>query len=428
MLEQNLSQSFAESEKQDIINNDGQPSLPSLNLLLKNTFSLIKSGFWRYVWINFLTIILIPLIVVAINSGILFFIHPSSTFSFVFGIVSITILAFFMVWRYPLMINLTDSLAKGEKKILFKKSLGYVLGLVVFSIIFGMILNVGFLLLIIPGIIWFVKYFFTTYIYCLEEKKIFSAFGLASQYTKGFMFALLARFLFFVVIYFVTYLVLLLIGAFIMPIAGVSVFGLIGNLSSGNINYLITLIPFAIIFAFIYFILFTIVEMLQIVYFYNVFRGLRDIKQKAWSENRQVTDGYSLGKKILVLAPFILIVVLIIFLLVSGSSKFNKSASIDQNLLNESDLLKQTEPNNDQIQLEEVLNLNTDVIDEEGIQFENENLNLDSDGDGLTDIEEEKWRTDPNYSDSDSDGYLDGEEVQNGYDPLGPGRIVTEEL
>ncbi|MCF7820032.1 MAG: thrombospondin type 3 repeat-containing protein [Candidatus Pacebacteria bacterium] len=51
--------------------------------------------------------------------------------------------------------------------------------------------------------------------------------------------------------------------------------------------------------------------------------------------------------------------------------------------------------------------------------FINDNENLDSDGDGLTDKEEnEIYNTNPNNPDTDGDGYLDGEEVENGYDPL----------
>lgn len=52
----------------------------------------------------------------------------------------------------------------------------------------------------------------------------------------------------------------------------------------------------------------------------------------------------------------------------------------------------------------------------------NEQSNLpseDSDNDGLTNDDEINiWHTDPNNSDTDGDGYLDGEEVKNGYDPL----------
>lgn len=50
--------------------------------------------------------------------------------------------------------------------------------------------------------------------------------------------------------------------------------------------------------------------------------------------------------------------------------------------------------------------------------------NLDSDNDGLTDLEEEIYGTNPNNPDSDGDSYKDGEEVLNGYNPLGPGELI----
>jgi hypothetical protein len=43
---------------------------------------------------------------------------------------------------------------------------------------------------------------------------------------------------------------------------------------------------------------------------------------------------------------------------------------------------------------------------------------LDSDNDGLTDLDEIKYKTDLNNSDTDGDGYSDGEEVKKGYNPL----------
>ena len=45
----------------------------------------------------------------------------------------------------------------------------------------------------------------------------------------------------------------------------------------------------------------------------------------------------------------------------------------------------------------------------------------DSDKDGLNDIEESYWNTDFQKPDSDGDGFLDGEEVASGHDPVKPG-------
>jgi hypothetical protein len=48
----------------------------------------------------------------------------------------------------------------------------------------------------------------------------------------------------------------------------------------------------------------------------------------------------------------------------------------------------------------------------------------DTDDDGLTDREEARiYATDPTDADSDGDGFVDGEEVKNGYNPNGTGRL-----
>jgi hypothetical protein len=51
-------------------------------------------------------------------------------------------------------------------------------------------------------------------------------------------------------------------------------------------------------------------------------------------------------------------------------------------------------------------------------------LKADTDGDGLSDYNEVKvYGTDPLNPDTDGDGYSDGWEVNNGFNPLGPGRL-----
>ena len=51
-------------------------------------------------------------------------------------------------------------------------------------------------------------------------------------------------------------------------------------------------------------------------------------------------------------------------------------------------------------------------------------LEKDSDKDGLFDSDEVyKYQTDPKNPDTDGDGYIDGIEIENGYNPLGEGRL-----
>jgi flagellar basal body-associated protein FliL len=58
------------------------------------------------------------------------------------------------------------------------------------------------------------------------------------------------------------------------------------------------------------------------------------------------------------------------------------------------------------------------IIEEEKIN-EEELKNMDNDNDGLSDYDEINiYDTNPNNSDTDGDSYLDGEEVENGFNPL----------
>jgi hypothetical protein len=53
--------------------------------------------------------------------------------------------------------------------------------------------------------------------------------------------------------------------------------------------------------------------------------------------------------------------------------------------------------------------------------------NIDNDVDGLSDYEEVKiYKSDPLKADTDSDGYDDGAEVKGGYDPLLPGKKMSD--
>ncbi|KKR31234.1 MAG: S-layer domain protein [Candidatus Falkowbacteria bacterium GW2011_GWF2_39_8] len=56
---------------------------------------------------------------------------------------------------------------------------------------------------------------------------------------------------------------------------------------------------------------------------------------------------------------------------------------------------------------------------------ENEEFAIDADKDGLSDSDEIAiYKTYPNNPDTDGDGYSDGEEVKNGFNPLGLGKLI----
>jgi LPXTG-site transpeptidase (sortase) family protein len=51
---------------------------------------------------------------------------------------------------------------------------------------------------------------------------------------------------------------------------------------------------------------------------------------------------------------------------------------------------------------------------------------LDNDGDGANNLVEYQFKTNPFKKDTDEDGYSDGEEIQNGYNPNGEGRLDSD--
>lgn len=73
--------------------------------------------------------------------------------------------------------------------------------------------------------------------------------------------------------------------------------------------------------------------------------------------------------------------------------------------------------------LESVIRLNDNT---ELIQTAPAGMMIDSDGDGLFDDAEKRFGTDPLNQDSDQDGYADGEEIKNNFNPLGAGALIAE--
>jgi hypothetical protein len=65
-----------------------------------------------------------------------------------------------------------------------------------------------------------------------------------------------------------------------------------------------------------------------------------------------------------------------------------------------------------------------DEIAEENLDDNEDPDNIiDSDQDGLSDLEEREYGTEIDNPDSDGDGFLDGDEVKSGFNPLGEGKL-----
>lgn len=64
------------------------------------------------------------------------------------------------------------------------------------------------------------------------------------------------------------------------------------------------------------------------------------------------------------------------------------------------------------------------ILDEIEKELGTSNQDFDTDHDWLSDYDEiNKWKTDPTKKDTDGDGFSDGREVMNDFNPLGPGKL-----
>lgn len=67
------------------------------------------------------------------------------------------------------------------------------------------------------------------------------------------------------------------------------------------------------------------------------------------------------------------------------------------------------------------------LLDDEEEKIGTDKNLADTDSDNLSDFDEVKvWKTNPLVKDTDGDGYDDGLEIQNGYDPKGSGQLDSD--
>jgi hypothetical protein len=168
--------------------------------------------------------------------------------------------------------------------------------------------------------------------------------------------------------------------------------------------------------------------------------------KKNSQQNTKATSGNKGGfKKI---ATVFLVILILAGLALAGFwayGKFFKSKPIEEGLPEDTNLNDVLEDLNDDLQKEADIQIEPDdntpnpedvvmieVKDTDGDKLsdlEEETIGtnpnkVDSDFDGLSDYDEVRvYLTNPVKADSDNDGYVDGLEVQNGYDPLGPGKL-----
>ncbi len=133
-------------------------------------------------------------------------------------------------------------------------------------------------------------------------------------------------------------------------------------------------------------------------------------------------------KKVVIFFIIAIISLVVFILIFSFFKKDNKEVIIEQNNTIEEEAINNIK---EEIIIEEpIIDLSKIDDDSDGlsnaeeIELGTDIYNPDTDNDGLFDREEVKiWGTNPLDPDSDNDGNLDGVEVENGYNPLGDGKL-----
>lgn len=137
------------------------------------------------------------------------------------------------------------------------------------------------------------------------------------------------------------------------------------------------------------------------------------------------------GKSMVVIAIIVVVLIIIavgvlatIWFLRRNNGSMTDT-SLQQALTNQATTSQTTEP---ETITEPIRPLDTDsdgLPDNDEVVLGTSISAVDSDQDGLSDFEEVKtWKTDPLNPDSDGDGYVDGQEIQAGYDPNQAGGIL----
>ncbi len=193
--------------------------LPGLFALLDETILIYKRKFKLFIGIAIIPqLIMLVLAAIIFLVGILGFSSKDLILKVILGIVGflvVLLFLFFVLWSTTALLYAV--LRKGEIgfKESYKKSLPYIIPVFAVGFLSGLISFGGFLLFIIPGIIFTVWFSLVSYIIINENVRGFNALLKSKEYIKGRWWQVFWRFLGFAVLMFVFYLVIALVIAVI---------------------------------------------------------------------------------------------------------------------------------------------------------------------------------------------------------------------
>jgi len=221
--------------------------------LLPSPFETLQQAWGIYVQRigTFLGIMLIPVLVMALifvlSAGLYVtnFSGGAGTAAFGVGIVGAVALIIAQIWaQVALLYAIKDTRENIGMAEAYRRAKDLILSYIWVSLLVGLVTLAGFLLLIIPGIIFMVWYLFAVYILVSEDKKGMAALRQSREYVRGKWADVFVQVLFLVVIIFVASIIItqifgeqfgnLLTNLFIVPFGFTYYFVLYSFLKSGK--------------------------------------------------------------------------------------------------------------------------------------------------------------------------------------------------
>jgi len=238
------------------MNNQQVSSLARPGELLKQTFQVYKNRFWVFLGISVIpflvSLVFAPFLIVSLlfNLPFISFYESLGPFLLIPLILVIVVLAIIMVivnlWAG---VSLLYAIKEREQKIgireSFAKSWPKILSYWWISILVGVITILGFLLLIIPGIIFSIWFSLAGYVLVSEDLKGMRALSRSKRLIKGYWFKVFWRFL---TLGFVIVIIYIAFSLLITPIAVLFKIPFLQNITN-ILNIFIT--PFFVTFGFL---------------------------------------------------------------------------------------------------------------------------------------------------------------------------------
>ncbi len=226
--------------------------LPDPGALLEDAWSIYKSRFWTLVGILLIPTIIVILVIVALTFG---FLNLKSLELALWEIIFFAFLGFLLlliallaqIWGH---VSLIYAVKDRKEKIgiikAYKRAWPKILSYLWISILVGLITFIGFIFLIVPGIVFAIWFSFAAFILVVEGAKGMSALLKSKEYVKGRWWPVFGRILF-------ISLIASIVGGLLGSIVG-QIFKLVNiswleNVGSSIVSILI--VPFSISYSFL---------------------------------------------------------------------------------------------------------------------------------------------------------------------------------